>query len=428
MRVWTYTEYRWDDERQEYVIDEAASRWEEYDGPVALCGGDGGLGIITGGSLLGGGGGGIKGQEAPGPDPALGQAANRSVKLGKEWLAFAREQAAIGNERQKGIDTLTKEVTGEQLEGMRDANQRSNDMWERYRTKFMPVEDRMIQDATEYDSPEKQAAAAAAAKADVLKASAEGRASRERRMAGMGIDPRSGRYAGIEREADTETALASAGAQNTARERVKTTGMALREGVANMGRGATSTAAQQASLGLSSGGAAAGTALGAEGNWRANTGIMQQGFQGALGANQTGAGIIQGMDSTRMAGAQLNESQRQANLNFFSDLAGSAAGIFTAMSSKDAKENKRPVKGALPALKGLNVESWDYKQGMGDGGHHIGPYAEDFQRETGMGDGKTINLIDAMGITMKAVQELDEKVERMATPKGRKPKTATEES
>lgn len=101
-------------------------------------------------------------------------------------------------------------------------------------------------------------------------------------MASMGIDPRSGRFAGVDRGADLSTALAAAGAQNGAREQVKATGMALREGVANFGKGATSTAAQQVGLGLQAGNSASGNQLGAENNFRANGQIMAQGFQGAM--------------------------------------------------------------------------------------------------------------------------------------------------
>lgn len=62
----------------------------------------------------------------------------------------------------------------------------------------------------------------------------------------------------------------------------------------------------------------------------------------------------------------------------------------------------------------MPVEEWTYKQGVADEGRHIGPYAEDFQAATGKGDGKTINLMDAVGVNMKATQELSQKVEQVA--------------
>lgn len=257
------------------------------------------------------------GGSAPSPDPRIGQAALDNVALGKEWLSFSREQFAIGNKRQAELDVMSKEISQQQLSDAQLASERGSEQFERYKRLFQPVEDRMISEAQTYDSPEAQAKAAGEAKADVLGASAEAKQRGQRQMASMGINPASGRFAGIDRAGDLDTALASAGAENTARERVKATGMALREGVANMGRGATSTAAQQTSLGLSAGGAAMGTALGAEGNFRANQGVMAQGFQGGIGANASGAGIMNQQYSSELnawGAKQQSDAQGTAGL------------------------------------------------------------------------------------------------------------------
>ncbi|PWB90923.1 hypothetical protein C5688_08655 [Methylocystis sp. MitZ-2018] len=51
--------------------------------------------------------------------------------------------------------------------------------------------------------------------------------------------------------------------------------------------------------------------------------------------------------------------------------------------------------------------------GVEDEGAHIGTYAQDFQRETGLGDGKSINVIDAIGVAMGAIKELSAKVDKL---------------
>lgn len=221
------------------------------------------------------------GGSAPDADPQIGQAALMQAKTGEDWLSFAKEQFAESSVRQDKVDKLTTEVTTQQLDDMRKASDRSDDQWERYNTLFKPIEDRMVSDAANYDTPEAQAKAAAEAKADVMSNASQAQQQNQRQMSSMGIDPRSGRFAGVDRGNDLSTALASAGAQNGAREAVKATGMALREGVANFGKGATSTAAQQVGLGLQAGNSASGNQLGAENNFRANGQIMAQGFQGA---------------------------------------------------------------------------------------------------------------------------------------------------
>lgn len=66
----------------------------------------------------------------------------------------------------------------------------------------------------------------------------------------------------------------------------------------------------------------------------------------------------------------------------------------------------------LAAVQNLPVETWRYKVETGlETRPHIGPYAEDFQAAFGVGDGVTINPVDAMGICLAAIQALTRKVE-----------------
>ncbi len=59
----------------------------------------------------------------------------------------------------------------------------------------------------------------------------------------------------------------------------------------------------------------------------------------------------------------------------------------------------------------LAVERWRYKSETGlDQGAHIGPYAEDFRAAFGIGDGVTINTIDALGVCLAAIKALSERV------------------
>lgn len=82
------------------------------------------------------------------------------------------------------------------------------------------------------------------------------------------------------------------------------------------------------------------------------------------------------------------------------------------MSDEDVKTGKRKVKGARKAIDRMRVEKWKYKPGTPytDGEEHIGTYAQDFARETGVGNGKTINVIDAIGVNMAATKELSKEV------------------
>lgn len=353
--------------------------------------------------------------KAPAPDPNIGLAANKQAELGEDWLEFAREQFSVANERQQGTDALTKQVIEQQLATQDQANRWAREDRARYEDKFRPIEDQFIEDATSWDSAERQAKLAGEARATVQQNAAQQRQAGQRNLAAMGVDPRSGRFAGIDRSAETATALGAAGAENRARDVSRTQGMALRADAANMGRGLPSQAAGAAGLGLSAGGAALGGNASANAQFMGNTQLMGQGFQGAMSGYGNQANTL-----NAQYGNQLNAwgMQTQADASSFGGLMsglGTLAG-FAMFSSKKAKENKEPVPEgkSLDAIKNMPIEKWDYKAGMGDGGTHVGTYAEDFKAQTGKGNGKSIPIIDAIGVTMGAIKDLDRKVDKIA--------------
>lgn len=363
-------------------------------------------------------GGGKGGGKAPAPDPNIGIAALKQVELGEKWLSFAEEQFAVGNERQKAIDALTNQVTQAQLDTMSQSNTWAKEDRGRYKSVFQPMEDKFIDEANNWDSTARQDKMAAEARADVLGAADMQRQASGRQLAAMGISPISGRFAGVNRAGDTATALNAAGAQNQARNTVRQQGMALRADAINMGKGMASQAAGAAGIGLNAGNSATGNAANANNQWRANQGVMSQGYQGAMQGYAGQASTLNSLYGNQLSGWSAQQQQAGANAAGLMSGIGTAAGLgLMAFSSKEYKEDKQPVEGALDAVNSMPVESWKYKEGIGDEGEHIGPYAEDFQKATGKGDGKTINLVDGMGITMKAVQELSEKVDQLASGK-----------
>lgn len=264
--------------------------------------------LVVGRNVCFGGKGGGGGSTEP--DPQIGKAALMQAKTGEDWLTFSKEAYDQSLVRQDATDALNKQVTTQQLEDMRKASSRSDTEWDRYNSLFKPVEDQMVKDALSYDTPEAQAKAAAEAKADVMINVGQAQEQNARQMASMGIDPRSGRFAGVDRSNDMAVALSAAGAQNAAREQVKATGMALREGVANFGKGATATAAQQVGLGLNAGNSAASNQMAGDASSRANTNVMAQGFQGA---QQGYAGQAQTLTAQRAQNIQASGQNQQSS-------------------------------------------------------------------------------------------------------------------
>jgi len=361
---------------------------------------------------------GKKSSKAPAPDPNIGKAAVAQAEIAGQWLDFSREQFGIANERQIGIDAMTKEVTDQQLATQRQAADWATEDRSRYKSIFQPMEDQYAEDAKNWDSAERQATLAAEAKADVLNNADTQRQAGTRRMAAMGVSPTSGRFAGIDRAAEVQTGLAAAGAQNTARNQSRQQGMAMRGDALNIGKGLPSQAAGAAGLGLTAGGQALSGKLAGNASWMGNNNIMAQGFSGAQQGYASQAGILNNQYQNQLsAWSAQNQADASASSSLWGGL-GTAAGMgMMVFSSKEVKEDKTPVDGALEAVDSMPVEEWKYKDGVEDGGRHIGPYAEDFQKATGKGDGKTIPVVDALGVTMKAVQELNSKVDSLASGK-----------
>ncbi|KEZ78296.1 tail fiber domain-containing protein [Salinisphaera hydrothermalis] len=90
---------------------------------------------------------------------------------------------------------------------------------------------------------------------------------------------------------------------------------------------------------------------------------------------------------------------------------GTVASIAGMFSSKDYKTDKQPVEGSVLAkLASMPVDTWRYK---GDSERHVGPYAEDMQEHFGVGNGKQIPIIDAIGTQYAGLKEAAQRIKKL---------------
>ncbi len=302
------------------------------------------------------------GGSAPKADPNIGIAAKMSAETGQNMLTWMQDQAKV-------------------------TNQWAADDRARYQDTFVPLQDQFIKDAQEFNTPQRQNARASEAAADVSLAAAQGRGQRSRQAMAMGVNPGSGRFINAEAKAGTDTALATAGARNLARRSVENEGRSMQANAINLGQGLGVNPAT--SMGLSNGAVQAGGSA-------AMQGYGQQGSLLNTQYNQQMQSWQAGQDSLGAVGGAL----------------GKLAGAYFFRSSEKIKHDKTPVPdgAALGAVRKMPVEKWTYNRGEGDGGTHVGPYAEDFAKATGSGDGKSIDVISMMGVTMGAIRDLDKKI------------------
>jgi len=94
-------------------------------------------------------------------------------------------------------------------------------------------------------------------------------------------------------------------------------------------------------------------------------------------------------------------------------------GVATAaslLSDRKVKEDIQSVNesGISDKFTELPVSTWKYKHGYGDDQTHIGPMAQDFKEVFGTGgDGKSIAIIDALGVLMAGMKDVVTRLERL---------------
>jgi len=353
----------------------------------------------------------------PAPDPNIGLAAQQNAEVAKELLAFNKQVYEGNKPRQAALDELAKKVVNQQLGQSEQNAALAQDYADYMKGTFRPIEKSLAAVAETAGGAADQERLAAEAGADVSQAFEAGRGAQTRDLARMGLNPNSGAFVGADTVSRMGEAATRAKAMNDARTNAKNIGWAKKMDVASVGRNLPSSQATSSSLATSGGSAAMGSAAAPMTTTNQNAAQMNAGYAGTVNANNAAGNLYLGQYNAQMTSYNAQQQADAAKWAGIGSLAGTGIGSYAALSSKKAKHKKRPADEnvALKGLKRLPVEKWNYKKGMGDDGatRHMGPYAEDFKKEFGVGDGKTINVVDAMGVTMAAIQGLSKKVDKL---------------
>ena len=366
--------------------------------------------------------GGLFGDAPEAPDySGIADANEKSAQLAKEaadnQLAFSKDQYEFLKPYLQNQLNTGQDVAAQQLADSKKASERSDEQWGQYQKTFQPIEEKMAQEAMDYGSEADQERATGQAAADVSQQFQSQRAAAQRQLASMGVKPNSGAFMTQNRESDAAEAAARAAAMTNTRQAVKDKGVSLRAGAAAFGRNQTNTAGQQVGLSTGAGSSATQSAGAGVGSTLAAGSSLNAGYGAQMGAANTAIQSNLGMGGLLNA-AYGNQAQLYgAQMAGAGQLVGTAATMGMMMSSKDFKEGKEPVDSemAVEAFKKLPVESWKYKDGIADGGRHIGPYAEDVQRELGdevAPGGKQIDIISMSGAQTAAIKGLADKLEK----------------
>lgn len=253
-------------------------------------------------------------------DPQVGEAAKANAAIADRSMQFSEQYF------KDYVAPMLEEMTS----STHQAQQNENELYadnradqqlarKRYQEYGIPAENKYYQMADEYSAPQEEQRQAGLALGDVRTAQAGQKATMQRSLAGMGIDPTSPAAIAAMGDMAVMGSAAEAGASTRARQAAKALGMQLTSDAANFGRGGQSAV-------LNFGQAASG-------NTTAGASVSGAGLSGAnsgAGVVQNGYGLgLKGYGANLDAYTSLNNTSMQINAQANAGLGkflGTAAG------------------------------------------------------------------------------------------------------
>ncbi len=265
---------------------------------------------------------GSKAPEAPDLTPmAEGSAetARMAQETAREQLAWAREQDGMNRQLLDRVLTGQETIQQDQLQNAQQDRAR-------YEQTFQPIEDNLVSEFQNYDSPERRAQERGRAMSDVSQSFDAARRNSLQRLESYGVDPSQTRNAALDIGVRTAQAAATAGAASAADRSTEQTGRALRAEAINIGRGLPSNVAASYGQSLQAGNSMVGNA-------NQTTAATSGAFQGANGAMNTSINGFGQAGNTMAQGYQGQMAQFNANQQATTGMlqaAGGIAGMFMA--------------------------------------------------------------------------------------------------
>lgn len=289
------------------------------------------------------------------------EAAQIMSGLGREQLDFAREQYNTAS-------PIMQEVAGLQMDAQRQQMEQGQDYYNYLRDTYRPLERSIVADAENFNTAAYRDQLASQAAADVGLAFGRTRAMNERAMTSMGVNPNSGRFAGVNNASVLAQAANRAGLMTNTRNQAEQMGYARKLDAAGLGRN-LSGASLAAYGGATNSGTAAGANLQSAGqNYMNNT---------AIGAGTIGQGQqmnLQGLSSVLNAQTQTYINTQDSFLSDLGGLMGGAGALITA-SDRRLKENIKEV--GVDQRTALTLYEFNYKHRPGT--RYIGVMADEVE-------------------------------------------------
>jgi hypothetical protein len=339
----------------------------------------------------------------------MNQAAVESAQLSRDAFEWFKSEYDRTQGDRDAAQERANAVSDAQLQGMELSNASARRADQRMQSIFEPLQDRIAADAEGYDTAERRADAAASARADVDAGFSATQQATQRALARSGVAPGGAKALAMMSDVAGAQAKARAGAATGAVRNVEQQGYARRMDAAGMGQGvfgSQATMQQVVTQGGNSSVANANAGLQAQ---QSGAGLMQTGFNTALQGKQV-AGNLYGQQAQIQASGGSDFGSMLGGVGGIMQGIGAIWGSSKKTKTKDADTSDEA---ALKAVTKLDNDVWTYKPGAGDGGKHVGPYAEDVRRWMGDGvapRGKVVNMQALMGKNHQGIRALEAKL------------------
>jgi hypothetical protein len=292
------------------------------------------------------------GSKAPDP-PDLGPLAEGSAESARIAQETAREQLSWAREQDTLNRSLLDRVLGSQEEVQDETLRNAQRDRARYEQIYQPLEENLVQEFQQYDSPQRRQEERGRAMADVNSSFDAARRNALQRLESYGVDPSQTRNAALDIGVRTQQAAAQAGAASAADRATEQTGRALRAEALNIGKGYPSNVAGSYGQSIQAGNSMVGNAN----QTTSTSGNAAQGANSFLntsisGFGQAGNTMTQGYQNQMQ---QFNANQ-QATTGAVSAVGG-IAGMF--MADGGATKQAIPFESKPGAI--------DYGDGDGSG-------------------------------------------------------------
>jgi len=352
-------------------------------------------------------------------------AAGKTVSLGQQQLDWAKQQYADAGPMRDYVAAKAKQVSDAQTQNAADATAMSKDLYDYSKTTYRPLEQKIVADAQNYDTPGRRAEAMAAARSDVEQAYGSTSDALQRAVGRTGSSAASPRALSLMSDAAYAKANALAGATTAASRNVEETGHARQMDAVKLGQNLIPQATAAANTATTAGNSAVTNAT--TGLSAVNAGVpsMLSAFNGASGATASGGNLF----GQAAGGNQKISDQYNQTLGSL----GSALGAWAAspsgaqtisdivgwLSDKNAKKNTGKPLDTKKALAGIEKtpvdEDWTYTDDP-DETPHDGPMAQSVRKH--MGDkvapgGKVIDAASMNAHLMGGMQELAKRVSKL---------------